>query len=100
MSNDSTPTKKDIEAEILLAREDIFDRMRTKGISHEDWTALHTQYQAYTTMLEQNKPGWKVSPDTALVVAANLVGIVLILTFERTDIVTSKALGFILKGRA
>jgi len=40
-----------------------------------------------------------ISPDTAIVVAANLIGIVLILKHEKVDIITSKALGFVMKGR-
>lgn len=40
-----------------------------------------------------------LSPDTVLVVAANIIGIVLILKHEELDIITSKALGFVLRGR-
>jgi len=40
-----------------------------------------------------------INPDTAIIVAANLIGIILILKHEKVDIITSKALGFILKGR-
>ena len=40
-----------------------------------------------------------VSPDTMVIAAANLIGIVLILKHEKVDIITSKALGFVLKGR-
>ena len=40
-----------------------------------------------------------ISPDTIAIVAGNLIGIVLILKHEKVDIITSKALGFILRGR-
>lgn len=40
-----------------------------------------------------------VSPDTLAIVAGNLLGIVLILGYEKANIITTKALGFILKGR-
>lgn len=40
-----------------------------------------------------------ISPDTMLVVIANLIGIVLILKHENVDIITSKALSFVLRGR-
>ncbi len=40
-----------------------------------------------------------ISPDTIALVAANLIGIVLILKHEKVDIITSKALGFVLRGR-
>ena len=42
----------------------------------------------------------KVSKDTLAVVIGNLVGIVLILGYERVNIITSKALSFVIRGRA
>jgi hypothetical protein len=41
----------------------------------------------------------RVSADTLLIVGANLAGIVLILGFEKANIVTSKALSFVLKSK-
>lgn len=40
-----------------------------------------------------------VSSDTLAVVAGNLAGILLILKYEELNVITSKALGFVLKGR-
>jgi len=40
-----------------------------------------------------------VSPDTLLLVAGSLAGIVLIIGYERANVVTSKALAFVLKLR-
>lgn len=69
---------------------------------------LKTNDPAYQTTLdrvkelyklkEQNTPK-RVSPDTMVLVAGNLAGIVLILGYERAHVVTSKALGFVLKSR-
>lgn len=41
-----------------------------------------------------------VSPDTIVMVAANLVGLLLVLNYEKADIITSKAFGMIFKGKA
>lgn len=41
----------------------------------------------------------RISPDTIAMIAANLVGIVLILGYEKADVITSKALGFVMRGR-
>lgn len=41
----------------------------------------------------------RVSPDTLALVLGNLAGIGLIVGYERTHVVTSKALGFVLKLR-
>ena len=45
---------------------------------------------------ELRKP---VSPDALIAAGANLAGILLILNFERLGIVTSKALGFVVKSK-
>lgn len=41
----------------------------------------------------------RISPDTLATVTANLAGIILIVGHERAHVVTSKALGFVLKLR-
>ena len=41
----------------------------------------------------------RISPDTIAIVAGNLLGILIILGYERADVITTKALGFVLKGR-
>lgn len=43
------------------------------------------------------KEGRKVSPDTLLLVLGNLAGILLILNYERLQIVTSKSFGLLIK---
>lgn len=88
--NKSTKTKINKECDA------VFERMSRPDISDEEWRELNKRYQAYTEML---KPTWSISPDTILVVAGNLLGIVLILKHEKLDIITSKALGFVLRGR-
>jgi hypothetical protein len=40
-----------------------------------------------------------ISPDTALVVAANLFGIIWLTRYERENVISSKALGFVMKPR-
>lgn len=47
---------------------------------------------------EKNTPK-RVSPDTMAIVIGNLAGIALILGYERAHVVTSKALGFVIKAR-
>lgn len=39
----------------------------------------------------------RVSPDTMLVVAGNLLGIILIVGHERAHVITSRAIGFVMK---
>lgn len=41
----------------------------------------------------------RISPDTMLIVGGNLVGIIMVLGYEKANVLTSKALGMILRGR-
>lgn len=50
----------------------------------------------YKIRAEHDAPR-RISPDTALLVAGNLAGILMIVGHERANVVTSKALGFVLK---
>ena len=50
-------------------------------------------------ILEDNQTKMVITPDTLLIVTANIVGILLVLNYEKLDIVSSKALSFILKAR-
>lgn len=77
------------EDEIKKARI-LFD----ESVKH--WEVLKQSLEEYDRL---SKNSWKISPDTVLVVAGNLLGILLILTYEKTDFITSKAINFILKGR-
>ena len=74
----------------------VLEEMSKEGITPEDWDTANKKYQVYTEML---KTSWKFTPDALLVVGGNLVGIVLILYFEKFDIVRSKAMGLLMKGK-
>jgi hypothetical protein len=56
---------------------------------------LHRLYEA-----KGKEPKRGISPDTIVLVAGNVLVVVLILTYEQTHIITTKALSFILRGRA
>lgn len=47
----------------------------------------------------KDKKRFKVSPDTIAVIAGNLLGIGLILSYEKLNVISTKALGFVLRGR-
>ena len=48
--------------------------------------------------MRNNKP-MRISTDTIVVAATNILGILLILNYENLHVVSSKAISFILKGR-
>lgn len=41
----------------------------------------------------------RISPDTVAIIAANLLGIGLILRYEELDVISTKAMSFVMKGR-
>ena len=88
---------KSLKSKIKVARAKVFEEMSKEGISQDEWGKLSEKYKMYTSMLSGT--ALKFTPDTVLIAATNILGIVLILNFEKLDIVRSKALGFILKGR-
>ena len=87
---------KSAKSKIRMERDKVFKKMSEEGISKADWDDLNKKYQAYTEMM---KPSWTLTPDTILIAVTNLAGIALILNFEKLDILRSKAIGFVLKGR-
>jgi hypothetical protein len=49
--------------------------------------------------LKENSAPKRPSPDTVLLVAGNLAGIVIIIGYERANVIASKAIGFVLRLR-
>jgi hypothetical protein len=67
-------------------------------VDTDEYTKTMDQVTKLYKLKEQTTPK-RVSPDAMVLVAGNLLGIVLILGYERAHVVTSKALGFVLKSR-
>jgi rubrerythrin len=85
--------KADIERLVDEHLEVLLEEAETK----EDISEILTLMERHRE-LRKNKR--QISPDTLVVVAGNLLGIALILNYEKLNIVTSKALTFVLRGRA
>ena len=62
----------------------------------DEYAAMVEQLVKLHAMKESEKPS-SVSKDTVLIVVGNLLGIVMILSFERTNVITTRALQFMLK---
>lgn len=74
---------------------------------HEELALYDKHSEEYADVIKQltnlyeleQKLKVKVDPNTALVVAGNLLGILAILKYEQFNVITSKALSFVIKGR-
>lgn len=77
--------------------ERVLHDLKDVSIKDQEYPKLvETLTKLYSLKPEQPKP---ISNDTLAMIAGNLAGIVLIVGYERANIVTSKALGFVLKLR-
>lgn len=78
----------------------LIDELQNHMLSLECDSKEYTQLMAHLSVLYKMKEGnsrFSISADTKAVILANLAGIVLILGFEKANVVTSKALSFIMK---
>ena len=66
--------------------------------SEEEYSAITDQIEKLYKLRNETKPK-TVSADTMAIVAGNLLGILLIVGFEQTHVITSKAIGFVMKSR-
>ena len=88
---EKTMLEKEIEAVLL--------DMKDMDLNSDEYeVALNHLSKLYEIKSKEKK--WNVSPDTMAVVVANLLGIILILKHEELNVITSKALNFVIKGRA
>jgi len=87
---------KEAKELIKKARDAVIKEMTKSGVTPDEWALCKEKYDKLDEMLRHRL---KISPDTLLVVAGNLLGILLILNYEKADIITSKAMNFVLRGR-
>lgn len=75
------------------------NRIANEMMLEEDQDKFESLKKKYDVISNMLTADWKISPDTLLIVGANLLGILLILNHERLDIISTKALGFVIRGR-
>lgn len=74
-------------------------RLLTMDPDTEEFAKTVDQLDKLHKIRTSNRTG-RVSPDALIAVAGNLLGIISILGYERAHVVTSKALGFVMKTRS
>ena len=73
-------------------------RLKTEMPDSEDYIKTLSLVERLNEMLDKETPD-VVSKNTLLVVGGNLLGILLILKHEHLNVITSKALGFVIRAR-
>lgn len=79
------------------AIEDVLIDMGGFTSETEEYADMLKQLERLYKLKEQDTPKPPISPEVLLTVGANLFGILAILHYEKVNVVTSKALSFVLK---
>lgn len=83
--------------------QDLIDTAKSQLFVHDadskEYDDILNQIERLHKLLLKDKEA-SISPDVVLTVAANLLGILLILNHERLNVVTSKAMSFVIKAKA
>lgn len=79
---------------------EVFDDLNTYTSDADEYSKMADQLTKLYPLKETDR-SWlqRTSPDTVLTVAANLTGIAVIVGYERANIITSKAIQFILRAK-
>lgn len=81
-----------------MAIDDLLDQMVEESYDPDKYAKMVDQLVKLYKLKEHEAPK-QISPDTLVLVAGNLIGIVLILGYERAGVITSKAIGFVTRLR-
>jgi len=88
------------ESKKLSVVEEERDRVRVRmqdfDPGSEDYNILLDRFERLT-ILQQSRAAGKVSPDTVAIVAANLIGILIIVGYEHGHVIASRGLSFLLR---
>ena len=90
------PPEKDESLEKAI--EQIYMEMASYDAESKEYAKCVKQLSTLYS-LRPKKEALRVSPDTLVIVAGNLIGIGIIVAYESRNVVTSKALNFVMKLR-
>ena len=62
-----------------------------------EYSAASDQLVKLMKLKKELNPSWRPSPDALVGAAGSILGILLIIKFEKLDVITSKALSFVTK---
>lgn len=88
--------KPKTQSGLEIAIDTVLSEMQGYEADADEYAAMVDQLDKLYKLKEIDKPE-RVSKETLALIAANLLGIILILGHEQTNVVTSKALNFVFK---
>ena len=91
-------TKRDKRTELDKEIDDLIKRIRVTDPTNEDYPKLIGMAERLSGL--KATPREKINPNTILTIFGSIVGIVLVIGHEELGhVISSKALGFVLRGR-
>lgn len=76
----------------------VLDEMEAYGPDSPEWPMLVDRLEELSKLKAEYRPK-RVNPDTRAIVLGNLAGILIIVAYEQKHVMTSKAVGFILRAK-
>lgn len=92
-------TKKIKRTKLEKEIDQVLEELSYVSAGSEEYEIIVKNLAALYEVKGKEKTRNSIAPDTLAVVAGNLLGIIMILGYEKANVITSKALGFVLKGR-
>lgn len=92
--NKRSKKQTNLEKEI----DNVLEKMATTDKNSDEYNKMARNLELLFNAKSKEKDR-RISNDTIAIVAANILGIVLILGYEKANVITSKALGFVIRGR-
>lgn len=89
---------KKVESPLELEISNVVEKMSNMDPESEDYGKAADSLVKLMTAKSKDAH-CRISADTAIMVAGNLLGIAIIIGHEKAHVITSKALGFVIKGR-
>ena len=83
------------EDQLNLAIQSVMERMAAYGPEAEEYPMLVEHLEKLTALKQKKR--WRIDPNTALLVAGNLLGILIIVVVEQNAVWRSKATDFVTK---
>lgn len=90
--------KKDKRTNLEVEIDLVIEKMRNVEPNTDEYTTMASNLERLYK-LKAIDAGKKISPDTMALIVGNIAGLILIMSFEKTNVITTKALGFVLRGR-
>jgi hypothetical protein len=87
------------KTQLQAAIDDVLFQMGSHPADSNEYGTMLDRVKLLHKLKEEEKPQQRVSSDTMILAATNLVGIAMILRHEQFNVITSKALGFLPKLR-